>query len=264
MQLPIYQIDAFARVPFEGNPAAVCPLSQWLDEGLMQRIAQENNLSETAFFVPEGDDFRIRWFTPSSEIELCGHATLASAFVLWQYLGYAGARIQFHSLSGPLQVSRQGERLELDFPARPMQQQIEDPALLRALNCEGPVQQTLRAGDRVLVELEDEQQLMALTPDFRVLLQLPYRLVYVTSRGRDYDFVCRMFAPAFGIDEDPVTGSAYTALGPYWAEKLNKRELTARQVSRRGGDVYVKLDGERVLIAGYAVCVLKGEILLPS
>lgn len=263
MKLPLYQIDAFAKVPFEGNPAAVCPLESWLSDELMQKIAMENNLSETVFFVREGDAYRIRWFTPECEIDLCGHATLASAYVLWHFLGAQGERIQFNSLSGPLAVSRVGEKLELDFPSRPIHQTIEDQALLDALGCR-EAKWIGQAGERVLVDLGDEQAVHTLRPDFLAMTQLPYRMFYVTAPARNHDFICRMFAPAKGINEDPVTGSAYTALGPYWAEQLGKSELAARQVSKRGGNVWVNVRGERVGIAGYAVCTLTGELLLPS
>ncbi len=264
MKLPLYQIDAFARVPFEGNPAAICPLQYWLSDELMQQIAMENSLSETAFFVAEEEAYRIRWFTPSCEVDLCGHATLAAAFVLWQFLGYSGDCVRFNSLAGPLAVTHEGDRLQLDFPSRPIKDEFEDARLLQAL---GDNVRPLWLGhdqQRVLLELETEQALRRLQPKFSALRELPDQVFYVTARSQQYDFVCRVFAPAKGIDEDPVTGSAYTSLAPYWAGKLNKQNMIARQISARGGDVFLNTLEDRVLISGHAVCVMQGELWLPS
>lgn len=260
MRIPIYQIDAFARRPFEGNPAAVCPLDSWLDEELMQQIALENNLSETAFFIKNADGYHIRWFTPQCEIELCGHATLASAYVIREFLGDRAAVLTFHCQVGQLRVLHEADRLVLDFPARPAEPVPVDMAAAQAFGLNPTA--TARVGDKLLIEASDEAAVAGLKPDFTALRALPYRGFYVTSRGTACDFVCRMFAPAVGIDEDPVTGSAYTTLGPYWAERLQKRTLTARQISARGGDVYISLEDQRVLIGGHAVCVMQGELCL--
>ncbi len=262
MRIPIYQIDAFARHPFEGNPAAVCPLERWLDESLMQQIAQENNLSETAFFVHEAGVYHIRWFTPQCEIDLCGHATLASAYVIHEFLNDSSPVLTFHCKIGTLQVLREADRLVLDFPARPAQKLSVDETVARAFDLNGKVTEMASVGEKILIEVADEATVATLKPDFAALLALPYKGFYVTSRGIAVDFVCRMFAPAVGIDEDPVTGSAYTTLGPWWAERLQKSTMSARQISARGGDVYVSITGERVHIGGYAVCVLQGALCL--
>lgn len=265
MNIPIYQIDAFANRPFEGNPAAVCPLDQWLDDHVMQQIAAENNLSETAFFVPEGQGYHIRWFTPQSEIDLCGHATLASAFVLWNYLQNTADKLRFRCQVGAIQVMRQSDRLILDFPARPVQAIPVDPIVLDALGVPDHCVNMAIFGTKLLVELTDETRLRTMTPDFDALLKTRYQGFHVTARASKFDFVNRMFAPAVGIDEDPVTGSAFTMLGPYWSARLGKTTLTARQESRRGGNVFIELAGDRVHIGGHAVCVLRGELInIPS
>lgn len=262
MPIPIFQVDAFARQPFEGNPAAVCPLERWLDDSLMQNIARENNLAETAFIVPEKEGYRIRWFTPECEIELCGHATIAAAYVLWHFLAETRSPLVFFSLSGELTVTREAEQIILNFPSRPIQQPLTDPALATALgNADGIVWMGAQQG-RVLVELTSEQDIAGLQPDFDALLRLPYSIIYTTARGDRNDFVCRVFAPAIGINEDPVTGSAYTSLTPYWAAKLGKSTLQARQISSRGGDVSTRLDADRVFIGGYATCFMRGDIYL--
>ncbi len=261
MNIPIFQVDAFAGKPFEGNPAAVCPLDDWLDDHRMQQIAAENNLAETAFFVAEGSGYHIRWFTPESEIDLCGHATLASAFVLWNYLNATSDRLQFRCQVGEIQVLRQADRLVLDFPARPAKDIPIDPSVLDALGAQGSCLNMAAFEKKVLVELADEDQVSALTPDFNALLNASYQAFHVTARASDFDFVNRMFAPAIGVNEDSVTGSAFTMLGPYWSDRLGKTGLNARQVSRRGGDVFVDVRGDRVHIAGYAVCVLRGELI---
>lgn len=259
MELDIYQIDAFASRPFEGNQAAVVPLSAWLPDATMQQIAAENNLAETAFFVPEGDGFRIRWFTPTVEVKLCGHATLASAFVLYEKLGWDAPQVAFQSLSGPLAVAREDGLLTLDFPAQPGTQCDAPEALVRGLGVE-PVA-CLASEDYVAV-LESQQQLADLKPDFAALMELDLRGVAVTAPGDSKDFVVRFFGPRCGIPEDPVTGSAYTQLAPYWAERLGRTHLQARQISPRGGDVYCEMAGERVKIAGSAVLFLEGKIHL--
>jgi len=257
MKLPIYQIDAFAPHSFEGNPAAVCPLEAWLSDEVMQAIASENNLSETAFFVPDDTGFSIRWFTPTVEVNLCGHATLAAAFVLYEILGYEKESIVFSSLSGELKVKRVGEWFELDFPLQapvpcPVPQAIIDAFDIEPLTC-------LKAED-YLVVFEHASDVLNAKPDLSCLKQLDLRGVIITARSNDYDFVTRFFAPSFGIDEDPVTGSAYTQLTPYWSEQFGKSKLLAKQVSQRGGEVRCELSGPRVKISGQAVKYLEGLI----
>jgi len=257
MQLTMYQIDAFASQRFEGNPAAICPLESWLPDDLMQAIAMENNLSETAYFVPTANGFHLRWFTPVHEVKLCGHATLASAYVIFNLLGYAQDSIVFDTLSGPLTVTRKGDWLEMDFPAQPPQACATPAAIVEAFGRQ-PLA-CLKAED-YLVVFDDERFVRDTQPDLRALAQLDLRGVAITAASRDYDFVTRFFAPRYGIDEDPVTGSAFTQLIPYWAQTLNKQQFQARQVSQRGGVVRCELDGARVRIAGQAVKFLQGQI----
>ncbi len=255
----MYQVDAFAARPFEGNPAAVCPLESWLPDDLMQSIAAENNLSETAFVVREGDGYRIRWFTPTIEVDLCGHATLATAWVLFNKLGVPGDVLRFESRSGVLGVELDGDRLVLDFPAQvPSPCDVPD-ALVDSLQ-RAPVD-CLRHDDYVLV-FDDETFVREVTPDLHRLAEVDCRGVIITSQARDYDFVARFFGPRAGVPEDPVTGSAYTVLAPVWADRLGKTSFKARQVSARGGDVHCELKGDRVSIAGTAVCVLEGTLQL--
>jgi len=261
MKLPIYQIDAFAEKPFEGNPAAVVPLDNWLPEETMQAIAEENNLAETAFFVPTGDGFHIRWFTPRKEVALCGHATLASAFVLFELLGYEGDAIQFDSLSGPLFVTKSGALLTLNFPANvPVKCETPDE-LVKGL---GRTPLECYRNDDYVAVFEDEQAVLAIEPDHRYLEQLDLRGVIVTAPSVAQDFVARFFAPKFGIPEDPVTGSAYTQLCPYWSEKTGKTRFNARQVSARSGLLVCELKGDRVFISGRAIKYLEGSIEIPS
>jgi len=257
MKLAVYQIDAFAEKPFEGNPAAVCPLEFWLPDTVMQMIAEENNLSETAFFVPTEAGFYIRWFTPTVEVDLCGHATMAAAYVLFESLGYEQDSIAFESRSGLLRVSRAGELLVLDFPAQPATA-CETPAeILHAFGIE-PVA-CLKAED-YLVVFEDEEDVLSAEPRLEQLRKLDGRGVIITAPSEKYDFVVRFFAPKYGLNEDPVTGSAYTQLVPYWAERLGLHKFRARQLSSRGGDVICVADGNRVAIAGKAVKYMQGEI----
>lgn len=257
MKISMYQVDAFASRPFEGNPAAVCPLDNWLPDGLMQSIAMENNLSETAFFVPEGAGFAIRWFTPLAEVDLCGHATLASAFVLFNCLGFKGDELSFSSRSGPLRVSRDGGSLVLDFPAQPPRPCRAPDGIAEALGAEPA--ECLEYVDLVAV-FDDSKTVLEARPDMAALAGLDYRGVIITAAANDYDFISRFFGPAVGVPEDPVTGSAHTKLAPYWAGKLGKNPLRARQVSARGGDLVCRLAGDRVLIAGQAVLYLRGDI----
>jgi PhzF family phenazine biosynthesis protein len=257
MKLPIYQVDAFAERPFEGNPAAVVPLRAWLPAQLMQAIAAENNLSETAFFVPSGTGFDIRWFTPLAEVKLCGHATLATAFVLYHYLDYAEEEVRFDSLSGPLSVRRIDRLLQLDFPAQaPVR--CELPGALAAALGREPI--ACYSHDDLLAVFASEADIAAIKPDFGLLASLETRGVIVTAPGDDVDFVARFFAPRVGVPEDPVTGSAYTQLTPYWAERSGKTCFRARQLSARGGNLHCELDVDRVHIAGTAIGYLRGEI----
>lgn len=261
MILEQYQIDAFASRPFEGNPAAVVPLTECLDEALMQAIAAENNLAETAFFVPDGDGFQLRWFTPVREVDLCGHATLASAYVLFEHLGYERDVIRFGTRSGDLFVERRGQQLAMDFP-RVETAACECPEpLLKAL---GVTPVAVEAGMDYLVVLANEAQVRNLEPDLTELCKLDRRGVTVTARGEHKDFVSRFFCPKGGIPEDPVTGSAHCQLAPYWGKQLNKNTLRARQISRRGGDVDCELKGERVTLLGQAVTTIIGEFFLPD
>jgi PhzF family phenazine biosynthesis protein len=261
MRIPLYQIDAFADGPFTGNPAAVCPLDSWLPEALMQAIAAENNLSETAFFVPEGEGYRLRWFTPSTEVDLCGHATLASGFVVFRWLQPERSRITFETQqAGPLSVARDGDLLALDFPSRPPASCEMCEPLAAAL---GRRPTTLLAARDFLAIFESADDIAALQPDFAALAALERFAIIVTAPGTGgVDFVSRFFAPARGVDEDPVTGSAHCTLIPYWARRLGKSRLAARQLSRRGGTLSCALDGDRVTIAGRALPYLEGTITI--
>lgn len=259
MRLPIFQIDAFADRPFAGNPAAVMPLETWLPEATLQSIALENALSETAFFVREGDGYRIRWFTPACEVDLCGHATLASAFVLFTELEPGRQEVTFSSASGPLVVRRSGERLVLDFPSRPPAMLGPVQGLAEALGAE-PLE-LWKARD-ILAVFASEAQVRALRPDMSKLAEIDAFAVIVTAPGDEADFVSRFFAPRKGVPEDPVTGSAHTTLTPFWAKRLGKPSLHALQVSGRGGELFCEDQGDRVAIAGRAVKVLEGTFLL--
>jgi predicted PhzF superfamily epimerase YddE/YHI9 len=258
MRLTIYQIDAFARQVFQGNPAAVCPLREWLPDETMQAIASENNLSETAFFVRSGEFFDIRWFTPGSEIELCGHATLASAFVIFEILQAEDETVRFRShLSGELGVEKQGGIYVLDFPSRPPARAEPLPGLFRAIG-KAP-KEVFRGRDYFLV-YGSEKDVLEIEPDFAALLKVPIHGVIVTAPGDGCDFVSRFFAPEVGVFEDPVTGSSHCNLIPFWAERLGKTVLFARQVSARGGELFCELHGDRVKIGGQAALYMKGEI----
>jgi PhzF family phenazine biosynthesis protein len=257
MELKIYQLDAFSDHRFGGNPAAVCPLVNWLPDALMQQIAEENNLSETAFFVEESEGLRIRWFTPTTEVNLCGHATLAAAWVYFHHLQPTAEAVRFNSHSGPLGVRRAGERLTLDFPSGAYRPVAPPIPLIEAI---GTTPVECHAGEDWLLRLDSEQAVRQLQPDMRLLLQLEHRGVIVTAEGNDCDFVSRFFAPKYGIDEDPVTGSAHTLLTPYWAERLGKTRLHARQLSARGGELYCELRDGRVFISGQVTPYLQGVI----
>ena len=259
MKIPIYQIDAFTSRVFSGNPAAVCPLESWLEDSLLQAIAQENNLSETAFFIPQGEGYHIRWFTPVAEVDLCGHATLASAFVVFAHLEPSGVVVSFNSKSGRLTVTRDDDLLTMDFPSlSPVPCEAPD-VLIKGLGKE-PVE-VLRSEDYVGV-FSAEDDIRDLRPDFETLNELDLRGVAVTAKGKAVDFVSRFFAPKYGINEDPVTGSVHCSLTPYWAGKLRKRDLRAYQVSKRGGELFCKDCGDRVRISGRAVAFMEGSIII--
>jgi len=258
MKLTIYQIDAFTDKLFAGNPAAVIPLDKWIDDSLMQQLAMENNLAETAFFVPKGNDFEIRWFTPALEINLCGHATLASAFVLFNFLEYKKNLVTFHSKSGLLVVSRNGDLLNMDFPSWKPELITEYPSELLA-SLGNPEIAGVYSNREYLVELMNEEAVRRCTPDFSLMKKVD-KMVIITAPGKEVDFVSRFFAPTAGIDEDPVTGSAHSQLIPFWSYKLGKEIMQAKQLSKRGGDVYCEQKGERVIMGGKCVFYLKGEI----
>lgn len=259
MKLPIYQIDAFTSKLFSGNPAAVCPLKEWLPDEIMQKIAAENNLAETAFFVPEGEIFELRWFTPQVEVDLCGHATLATAYVIFNYLKYRQSQIEFSTKSGELYVFRNGDLFTLNFPAtKPTP--IEMPKnLISGLHLI-PLE-TYKSRDLMAV-FEKETDILALTPDFETLRKLDCLGIIVTAPGTGSDFVSRFFAPRVGINEDPVTGSAHTTLIPFWAERLGKNKLHAFQLSNRRGEIFGEFLQERVNISGRAVTFLTGEMII--
>ena len=263
MKLPLFQVDAFADHIFSGNPAAVVPLHDWLPDETMQNIAMENQLSETAFFVEEESGYRLRWFTPVIEVDLCGHATLASAHVLFAEMGHMGESVVFQSRSGPLEVRRSTIGYEMDFPSdRPEASPESKSALSEALGVE--VKEALRGREDLVAIVEDQTAVASILPGMRAVSQLDARGVLVTAPGDEVDFVSRCFFPRFGIDEDPVTGSAHTTMGPYWADRLGKSELIARQVSKRGGEVRCRVTDERVALVGHAVTFLRGELEIPT
>jgi PhzF family phenazine biosynthesis protein len=262
----LYQIDAFTDTLFRGNPAAVVPLETWLSDEVMQRIAAENNLAETAFFVPESDFYRLRWFTPMNEVNFCGHATLASAFVLFNELGYSRSEIGFETRVGRLTVTRSGDAFQMDFPVLTPELASDVPAaVLEGLRVK-PLE-VIKNFENYFAVLESERAVREVEPDFARLATLHPFCVGVTARADETredraDFVSRYFMPADGLDEDPVTGSIHATLAPYWAEKLGQNTLEARQVSSRGGELTCEVRGDRVLIRGHAVKYLEGEIFL--
>jgi PhzF family phenazine biosynthesis protein len=260
MRIPLYQVDAFTSRLFCGNPAAVCPLSEWLPEATMQAIAAENNLAETAFFVPQGEGYLLRWFTPTIEVELCGHATLASGYVVTRILAPERCSVTFDTLkAGPLEVTRDGDLLAMDFPAWPPEAKPADPRVLAALGA--PPIESFAARGRTLAVYDRAEDVAALRPDFAAMRRVEGADAIATAPGRGgLDFVSRYFAPNYGVDEDSVTGSAHCVLTPYWAARLGKEQLTARQISARGGELTCTLRGDRVAIAGQAVLYLEGTI----
>lgn len=259
MQLPIFQVDAFTDQLFGGNPAAVVPLEKWLPDEHLQKIAAENNLAETAYFIPQNEEYHLRWFTPAIEVDLCGHATVATAHVLFEHLGHPGDEIIFHSpRSGRLGVKKAGGWYILDFPTDKLERVVAPAQLAEGLGAH-PLD-LYRGREDYLAVFDNKESVGQLSPDFRTLKLLGGRGVICTAPGTDVDFVSRCFFPAAGIDEDPVTGSAHTTLTPYWAKRLGKNELTARQISKRGGYLRCKLKGDRTEISGKAVTYLEGKI----
>ncbi len=257
MEIPIYQIDAFTKERFKGNPAAICPLEEWLSEELMQNIAAENNLSETAFFVKKNDRYQIRWFTPENEIDLCGHATLASAHLIMRYLEKGLERVVFHSKSGKLEVYKNEDRLSMIFPSRPAEVCDVPEDLVKALGVEP--EQVLKSRDYMVI-YSDEGIIKDIQPDMELLKKVNNHGTIITAKGKEVDFVSRFFVPACGVPEDPVTGSAHCTLIPYWSSKLAKKDLVAKQLSARGGTLYCQDMGDRVKISGSAVLYLRGSI----
>jgi PhzF family phenazine biosynthesis protein len=259
-KIPIHVADAFTAEPFCGNPAAVCLLAAPAGEEWMRRVAAEMNLSETAFLVKRADGYDLRWFTPMAEVALCGHATLASAHVLWETGAAASPSIEFHTKSGILKAARAGGRIELDFPAKPAQRAEPPPGLLEAIGCKP--NEIARNQFDYLLEVASEGEVRAVEPDFAALARVDARGVVVTARSSDpkYDFVSRFFAPAVGVDEDPVTGSAHCCLAPHWRRKLGKDSLVAYQASARGGVVHLRVAGDRVVLGGNAVTIWSGEL----
>jgi len=259
VNIPFFQVDAFASEVFHGNPAGVCLLESWLSKKTMQAIAAENNLSETAFIVEKGEDFEIRWFTPEIEVDLCGHATLASAHVVFSQNLSHQSSIAFHSQSGSVSVSREEKMLTLDFPSRPPKPDKPDSLLLQGL---GAAPLEVHTSRDTLVVLRNEAEVRALKPDMDALMRLDTLGVIVTARGDRSDFVSRFFAPKVGIPEDPVTGSAHCTLIPFWAKKLGKKKLHAFQISARGGELFCEDRDARVRISGHAVTYLEGKVFL--
>lgn len=258
-KIKYYQVDAFTNRLFGGNPAGVCPLDEWIDDSLMQKIAMENNLSETVFFVERDNYYEIRWFTPKVEIDLAGHPTLATAFVIFNMLNFSGDKILFKTkLSDELRVKRNGDLIEMNFPSRKPEKIALIPELEKALKAK-PVE-LLQSRDMIAV-LDSEHELLAIDPDYSMIKSISHQGVAITAKGEKADFVSRFFAPAMGINEDPVTGSAHCSLIPYWAEKLNKTELLAYQLSERKGELFCRYLDDRVEICGQAVLFMEGEIM---
>jgi len=260
MKILLYQVDAFTDHQFGGNPAAVCPLDEWLPDTTMQLIAMENNLAETAFFVKQEDIFHIRWFTPVLEVDLCGHATLASAFIIFEKLDYQGAKISFLSKSGLLSVSRKNYLLTLDFPCDSIRSFTPSSELIKSIGIH-PIESYQGKTDWMLL-LGSQKEVENLQPDLNAMGKIESRGIIVTAKGDEVDFVSRFFAPQSGIPEDPVTGSAHTTLAPFWAERLGKTELTALQLSKRKGHLWCKVSENRVEISGNAKLYMTGEIYL--
>ncbi|HYW35618.1 MAG TPA: PhzF family phenazine biosynthesis protein [Balneolaceae bacterium] len=262
MEFELFQVDAFTDEIFKGNPAAVCPLDEWLPVDTMQNIAMENNLSETAFFVKEESGFRLRWFTPKAEVDLCGHATLATAHVLFKHKSYSQSSVSFFTRSGELKVAKRGDGYAMNFPAKPTPREAPPLDLYHGIN--GEIADEVYKSDDFMLVFDKEEKVRNIKPNFSLISMVDARGVIVTAPGNKVDFVSRFFAPAVGVDEDPVTGSAHTMLTPYWARRLNKKELTAQQISKRGGTLKCRLLNEdRVEISGQACTYLKGSCFVP-
>ncbi len=264
MRIPLFQVDAFTKQPFSGNPAAVCPLNAWLDDDLLRKVAAENNLSETAYIVPRGNLYELRWFTPRCEVRLCGHATLASAYVVLNMLTPGLDDVRFETrFSGELNVRKEGELFSMDFPAMSSRTCADRPEeLVRALGS-GPLPSSVLEADSVYIAVyETESAVQNIRPDYARLDRLHPFTVAVTAPGDEVDFVSRYFAPSYGVPEDPVTGSAHCALTPYWTLRLGKAGLHARQVSERGGELWCQMAGERVTLKGGAVLIMEGTLLV--
>lgn len=257
MKLKLYQIDAFTNKIFGGNPAAVVPLSNWLEDELLQQIATENNLSETAFFVQHKNEFQLRWFTPVAEVNLCGHATLAASYVIFEELNFNEKSICFSTKSGLLEVQKNDDEYELNFPVDDIEK--TDFYNYFELFDIKPIE-AWKGKEDIMLVFENEEEIRSLKPNLSKIATSESRGVIATSNGNDVDFVSRFFTPQLGINEDPVTGSAHTTLVPFWAKKLNQLQFTAKQISKRGGDLKCRLQDDRVYIAGQAVCFMKGEI----
>ncbi len=257
MKLPLYQIDAFTNILFKGNPAAVCPLDVWLEDEKLKAIAAENNLSETAFFVEKNGGYELRWFTPKCEVDLCGHATLAAAFVIFQFINKSLEKVEFSTKSGILSVEQNYPLLSMNFPARPASPCSAPEELLKGLGVEP--EQVLLSRD-YLVVYDSEEKIRTVKPDMNYLVELDAVGIIITAPGEKSDFVSRFFAPKVGIPEDPVTGSAHCTLIPYWSERLNKTKLHAFQLSERGGELFCEYSDPSVKISGHAVKYLEGFI----
>lgn len=262
MPIAIFHVDAFTANPFAGNPAAVCPLVEWLDDKVLLSVAAENNLSETAYFVPRGNHYELRWFTPRCEVKLCGHATLASGFVLMQVLAPGLKSVRFETrYSGALTVSRDSNLFAMDFPSLTPWPCAAPPAALTDGLGKTP-DRVLQIEDNYFAVYQNEQVVRSIRPDLKLLEELHPAGVAITAPGRNADFVSRYFAPSYGIPEDPVTGSTHCSLAPYWAQRLGKRTLHARQVSERGGEIWCEVKEQRVILKGDAVLTLRGELLI--
>ena len=261
MRTHIYQVDAFADKMFKGNPAAIVILNRWLSDELMQKVAQENNLAETAFVAPLGTNLHIRWFTPTTEVDLCGHATLAAAHVLFNHEDFEGDQVTFHSNSGELKVISSGDHLTLDFPIDQIEKVVELPELMK-LDTKHLVKEIYKGKTDLMFVLKKEIHIRDYIPNFELIKQLNCRGLIITAPSKDVDFVSRFFAPQSGINEDPVTGSAHTTLTPFWAKRLKKDKLIAKQLSTRGGQLSCEIKSDRVLIGGHCHTYLKGELFI--
>ncbi len=260
MKLKVYIANAFSDKKFGGNPAAVVPLNEWLSERLMQQIAAQNNLAETAYFVKEGNDYSIRWFTPAVEVDLCGHATLASAHILFNHLNFTGDHLVFHSKSGPLHISRKEDKITLNFPANKPEEISDDGVIAKSIGANPKA--IFKSRFDYMVVLESQSDVEKLNPDLSLVKKLPARGLIVTAKGDEADFVSRCFYPQSGIDEDPVTGSAHTVMVPYWAAETGKNRLTAIQLSARRGYLDCEFANDRVFMSGHALTYLEGDFYI--